>query len=297
MSAPDETKPTIYRSAEAERDIIRRYDELVADWPVPVEERDVATDWGSVHVLAWGAADGSPLLLCHAASMAATSWLPNAAALADAGFRCHAVDYIGEANKSRLADRDAYPKSGVELGKLYTSVMDALEVDRCPVVAASAGGHVALRLVLTAPSRVDKLALAGPMGITPLSLGSMLRMMVASMLPRPTITERTSRWALGTDPAVTDRFSGWFTAVLEAVASPPRVARPVALEDEEFRRITIPVLLLLGTRDPLVGNAQRAAERASALPDLRVETLESGHLLATERADEVNTLMIEFLCG
>jgi len=291
------SRPTIYRSVEAEDDIIRRYDGLVADWPVPLEERDLETRWGSVHVLSWGPASGSPLLLCHAASMAATSWLPNAAALDEAGFRCSAIDYIGEANKSRLADRDEYPKSGEELGELYASIMDTLEIEQCPVVGASAGGHVALRLALRAPARVERLVLAGPMGITPLGLGSMLRMMIASMLPRPWVTQRTSRWALGTSANVADRFGTWFTAVLEAVASPPRVARPVALEDEEFRRITIPVLLLLGTRDPLVGNAQRAAERASALPDLRVETLESGHLLATERADEVNTLMIEFLCG
>lgn len=291
----DRVKPTIFRSAAAERDIIERYDALVADWPVPVEQRDVETRWGVVHVLSWGPADGSPLLLCHAASMAAPSWLPNAAALAAAGHRCHAVDYIGEANKSRLADRDVYPKSGSELGQSYASIMDALGIDRSPVVGASAGGHVALRLALTAPERVERLVLAGPMGITPLSLGSMLRMMVASMVPRPSVTQRTSRWALGTAPSVTDRFGTWFTAVLAGVASPPRVARPVALGADELRRIAIPVLLLLGTRDPLVGDARRAAERASTLPDLRVETLESSHLVAAERAEEVNALMAEFL--
>ena len=83
--------------------------------------------------------------------------------------------------------------------------------------------------------------------------------------------------------------------MLEAVASPPRVARPVALEPEELERIEVPVLLLLGTRDPLVGSAGRAAERARALPDVRVETFESSHLVAVERAEEVNTLMTEFL--
>ena len=126
MSAKgDRSSPTVFRSAEAERDILERYDRFVADWPVPLDERDIETRWGSVHVLSWGVPDGPALLLCHAASMAATSWLPNAAALADAGFRCHAVDYIGEANKSRLTDRDVYPKSGQELGELCADLMDA----------------------------------------------------------------------------------------------------------------------------------------------------------------------------
>ena len=292
-----QTTPTIYRSAEAEQHIIELYDGLVADWPVPTEETDVDSDWGSVHVLTWGPPEGPPLLLCHAASMAATSWLPNAASLAEAGSRCHAVDYIGEGNKSRLTDRDHYPKSGQELGELYASIMDALGIERCPVVSASAGGHAALRLALAAPERVERLVLAGPMGITPLGLGSMLRMMVASELPRPAVTERTSHWALGTSPAVTDRFGSWFTAVLEAVAPPPRVARPVALQPEEFGRVEVPVLLLLGTRDPLVGDAAKAAQQAAALPDLRVETLESSHLVAAEQADEVNALMVAFLRG
>jgi pimeloyl-ACP methyl ester carboxylesterase len=286
---------SIYRSVDAERSLIERYDALLADWPVPVAESDVESAWGSVHVLTWGSSAGRPLLLCHAASMAAPSWLPNAAALAAAGFRCHAIDYIGEGNKSRLARRDVYPRSGAELGQLYAELMAALGIEHCPVVAASAGGHVALRLALAAPERVDKLVLAGPMGITPLSLGSMLRMMVASLLPRPSITQRTSRWALGTAPAVTDRFGGWFTAVLEAVASPPRVARPVPLRPDELQRIEMPVLLVLGSRDPLVGDAQKAAERASSLPDLRVEVLDSGHLVAAERAHEVDALMLEFL--
>ena len=181
------------------------------------------------------------------------------------------------------------------MGELCADLMDALGIERCPVVAASAGGHVALRLALATPDRVEKLVLAGPMGITPLSLGSMMRMMVASMVPRTSVVERTSKWALGTSPSVSARFGGWFAAVLKALASPPRVARPVALEPDEFRRIQVPVLLLLGARDPLVGDAQRAADRASALPDLQVETLESSHLVAVEQADEVNTRMVEFL--
>ena len=115
------------------------------------------------------------------------------------------------------------------------------------------------------------------------------------MLPRPSVTARTSRWALGTAPSVTERYGAWFTAVLEAVASPPRVARPVTLQPDEFRRIEVPVLLLLGSRDPLVGDPARAAERAAALPELHVDTLDSSHLVAVERADEVNPLMVEFL--
>ena len=73
------------------------------------------------------------------------------------------------------------------------------------------------------------------------------------------------------------------------------MARPVALSAEEPGRIAAPVLLVLGDRDNLVGDAARAGRSASALPDLRVETLGSGHLVGVERAAEVNTLLAGFL--
>jgi pimeloyl-ACP methyl ester carboxylesterase len=295
MTTPTKDTPTIFRSAAAEQRVLRLYDDIVDHWPVPLEALDLDVPWATVHVLAWGPTDGAPLLLCHAASMAATSWLPNAQSLAEQGRRCYAVDYPGEANRSRLTDRHVYPKSGQDLGRLYAAIMDALELDRAAVAGASAGGHVALRLAQHAPERVERLALMGPMGITDLSIGAMLRMMLASMVPRPSVASRTSRWALGTAAPVTESYGAWFAAVLEAVATPPRVARPVALKPEELSRIEVPVLLVLGTSDNLVGDAERAAGKATALPDVQVETLQSSHLVAVERAPEVNALLERFL--
>lgn len=77
--------------------------------------------------------------------------------------------------------------------------------------------------------------------------------------------------------------------------SGPTISRSEAAERGELERLEMPVLLLLGTRDPLVGDGSRAAERAAAMPDLRVETLESSHLVAVERASEVNELLVGFL--
>ena len=173
--------------------------------------------------------------------------------------------------------------------------MDSLDIARAPVIGASAGGHVALRLALHDPERVERLALLGPMGVSSLGLGALVRMMVASMIPRRSIVERTSRWALGSSEAVQAGYGDWFSAVLESVASPPRVARPVALTPEEFGAIEMPVLLVLGSDDNLVGDAGRAARKAAALPQVRVETLESAHLVAVEQADEVNALLTAFL--
>jgi pimeloyl-ACP methyl ester carboxylesterase len=177
----------------------------------------------------------------------------------------------------------------------WMEVGDALGIERFPVIAASAGGHAALRYALAAPERVTGLALLGPMGITSLGLRAAVKMMMVSMFPGDAQVGRTSRWAIGEAPAVDDGYGEWFATVLRSVASPPRVGRPVALKPDEMRRIDQPVLLVLGTNDHLVGDANRAASRAGAFPNLRIELLSGGHLIGVERAAEMNAVLGVFL--
>jgi pimeloyl-ACP methyl ester carboxylesterase len=292
---PDE--PSIYRSVEAEAEVSSIYDGLLAGWPVPFETLTVATGYGEVNVIAWGPADGTPVLALHASSMAATSWRPNVAALAEAGFRVLAPDYLGEAGRSRLDDLAVFPKNGRQIGELQSEIAGRLGLGSVPVIAASAGGHAALRLALAAPERVERLALLGPMGIVPLGLPAALRMMMVNVFPKERRVERTSRWAIGSTPAVVDEYGPWFSAVLRSIATPPRVGRPVALKPDEMRRLAMPVLLVLGNRDNLVGDPLKAARRAASFADVEVRILESGHLIGVERAAEVNRLLVPFLRG
>jgi pimeloyl-ACP methyl ester carboxylesterase len=288
---------SVYRTPAAEAAVTALYEGYVARWPVPVSELDVETGFGVVHVLVSGPPAGRPLLLLHAASMAATSWAPNVAALTRAGYRLYAPDHIGEAGKSRLNDIAVYPRTPAEVGSLYVEVAQQLGIGPGPVIGASAGGHAALRYALAAPERVTSLALLGPMGIRPLGLGAMLRMMFASLVPAEAVGQWTSRWALGSDPAVVDGCGTWFAVVLRSMAAPPRVARPVALTAAEMHSIAQPVLLVLGDHDNLVGSPERAAAAAAAFPDIRITTLHSAHLLGVERAGEVNALLVHFLKG
>ena len=288
---------TIYRSAAAEAQIRTLYWEILDRWPVDHAEFDVETDYGSVHVLSSGPADGPTVLLLHASSMASTSWLPNVEALAAAGYRVHAIDYIGEAGQSRLEDPWSFPKTGTEIGSLYADIARKLGIETAAVVGASAGGHTALRFALEAPEIVNRLALLGPMGVSPLGLRTLAELMLVSVRPTDARVARVCDWSIGTAPAVAGTFGEWFRAVLRSVATPPRVGRPVALKRDEMARIAAPVLLVLGTCDNLVGDHRRAARRASAFTDVTVEVLDSAHLIGVERADEVNDMLIRFLAA
>jgi deazaflavin-dependent oxidoreductase (nitroreductase family) len=285
----------IYRSAEDQRAVLAAYDRLAATWPVERRDLDLATSVGSVHVIDSGPIDGRPVLLLHAASMGAISWAPNVAALVDAGFRPYAVDHPGEANRSVLADPARYPADDDEVAALYAEVADGLGIAGCPVIGASAGGQRALRYALAHPDRVTHLALVGPMGLTPLGPGALLRMVAASLRPTARRVRATAAWALGAAPAVVELYGPWFALVLRSVAPPPRVARPTATPARLLRTVSAPTLVVLGGDDRLVGRPERAMRRARNLPDVTVHVLPSGHLVNVERAEDVDALLLRLL--
>lgn len=281
----------IYRSEAARQSVYEAYDRLADRWPVPRQDLDVETEFGAVHVLASGPDGGTPIMLLHAASMGAPSWAPNAGPLVDAGFRVFAIDHIGEGGRSMLRDPTRYPSNNEEVASLYEQVADGLGIERGPVMGASAGGQRAIRYTLAHPERVSHLMLVGPMGLTPLSIQATFRMMMASIRPTPRRIGSTTRWALGTAPAVTEGYGEWFEVVLRSVASPPRVARPTATSADELRTITVPTLVILGDHDNLVGPPGRARGRATAIPDVDVHVLSSAHLVNVECASSVNPLL------
>jgi pimeloyl-ACP methyl ester carboxylesterase len=285
----------IYRSETARAQVLAAYDQLLDRWPVPREDLDVDTRFGTVHVLASGPAEGTPVMLLHAASMAAPSWAPTVEPLVRAGFRVFAIDHPGEANRSVLADPRRFPRNDEEVAALYGEVADVLGIDRGPVVGASAGGQRALRYALAHPRRVTRLALLGPMGLTSLGFNTALRMMLVSMRPTSRRVAATQEWALGHAPAVLDGYSDWFRLVIRAVASPPRVARPTAIPPALLDTITAPTLVVLGDHDHLVGPPDRARAHACALPTVDTHVLASSHLVAIERADEVNRFLLDHL--
>ena len=72
-------------------------------------------------------------------------------------------------------------------------------------------------------------------------------------------------------------------------------AQPVPMTSEQKSRMELPVLLFLGTKDPIVGDATEAESTAGEFPNIRIEVLESGHLVSVEQAAYMNKVICEFL--
>jgi pimeloyl-ACP methyl ester carboxylesterase len=284
-------KSSIYKNPEIEKKLMTIYENRMVQWPVPYESRYIKTQYGKVFVVISGPEDAPPLLLLHASAMANWSWLYNIEGL-NKYYRTYAIDTIGDAGRSILDDVDKYPNDGQSLADLYTEIMDLLGVQKACFMGASQGGFISTNMALYAPERIKKLILCGPMGYTGTNI-SVLRILFTTMFPVKPIQKSTTRWAFGDDPHINKVVEDWFRLILEGVIS--RQARPQPFSLEQLKSLNIPVLLLLGKRDGLVGNPENTKKLAKNIPDAQVEIIDTGHLISAERPDQFNKLVIDFI--
>jgi pimeloyl-ACP methyl ester carboxylesterase len=143
------------------------------------------------------------------------------------------------------------------------------------------------------PERVESMALFGPMGLTQLTSKSFMMLSIASMYPFQFVRDKVTEWALGDAPAVLSAYGDWFNCIMKGTI--PSVAAPVPLTASQKANMDLPVLLFLGTEDQIVGAVDDAREMANQFPNIRIEVLESGHLVAVEQKELVNSVVQEFL--
>jgi len=75
----------------------------------------------------------------------------------------------------------------------------------------------------------------------------------------------------------------------------PSIGKPIPMTIEQKRDMKMPVLLFIGTKDKIVGDADHAKSTAKEYPNIQIEVLESGHLIAIEHRDYVNQKVKSFL--
>jgi pimeloyl-ACP methyl ester carboxylesterase len=283
---------SIYRSDAVRAEFHRLYDEKMAGWPLPYEDRFLDTDYGKIHVIVSGAEDGPPMLLLHASGVAGWSWKSNAEALG-ARYRLFAIDTIGDAGKSEYSDLGHILRTRADQAALYDDIMARLGITGAAVVVgASEGGFIASNLAVHRPDRVERLILLGPMGYAG-AASAVLRIMGAQFFPIPQVQDSTFRWAFSDAPNVTAEFGGWFRLLMSETV--PAKVPPLPLPPDERRSITAPTLFVFGTRDNLVGDPAAARALVADMPDAQVAVVEAGHLMGVERPDAIDALILDFL--
>ncbi|MBK5267571.1 MAG: alpha/beta hydrolase [Acidimicrobiia bacterium] len=261
-----EAKIGRFKSDEARAKFFKMYDEMLTNWPVPSEELDVETDFGTTHVRRSGKAGGSPIVLVHPNIGTSLAWWRLVEPLA-ASHNVLALDTIGALGRSRQTKPIA---GSSEYAAWLNGVIEQLDLDAPHLVGYSEGGYVAMCSALGSTTIGSLVAIEPGGAIDRVSrrfLGAMVVAGVKAQFSDYALQEFAERISPGVEFA-----PGEMEAVLFGAKNFRQgLPFPKRFTDDELQRITVPTLFYMGGKTELY-NPVSAAERAQRLmPD--VETL------------------------
>ncbi|MBN6039764.1 alpha/beta fold hydrolase [Amycolatopsis sp. 195334CR] len=256
----------IYKTEAGEREILRRYEEILAGWPVPAGRHHVPTREGDTFVLVSGPEDAPPLVLLHGSGSNAAMWAGDVAAWAR-HFRVHAVDMIGEPG---LSARSRPPLDSTAYADWLDDVLDHFGLDSAAFTGASLGGWLALDYAIRRPRRVDRLAVLCPGGVGRQKFGFLFK--VALYRPFGAWGLRRSIKAVaGVDPGDTPEVADYLTLMFTHFQ--PRRDRLPVFSDEALRGLAMPVKVIVGARDAMFDSAETARRVENTVPHAEVTVL------------------------
>ena len=225
---------------------------------------------------------GEPVVLIHAFASQSSSWAEVAGALARRGFRVIVPDLRGH---GRSAWADTYALEDFERDLI--DLLDALKLRRVSLVGHSLGGHLALRLAMRLPERIDRIVVE------------------AAPVPPRDADDAAELQALQSKPS-------WWSSAQTLGAG--RIARLWLLREFDFRsartvllalrspmppwwqglgKIEAPCLLLASHNDRAV--TQRIGLLSKHIPHASTHYVGSGHHLHTEHTEAFLDVVVPFL--
>lgn len=250
------------------------------------------------------AGQGDPLVCLHGTGPGASAW---------SNFRCN-VDALAGQFRTFLVDLPGFGASqkvqvsAPRLSFLSAAIrafLNAAGIDRAHFIGNSMGAQVAMKLAVDSPERVGRLVLVGPAVmahslLTPMptevvrmiseyyagdgpSLEKMRRIMQALVYDHESVTEEEirERYQASVDPEVLETRKG------------PHWARQSL--DQDLDRVLAPSLVVWG-QDDRASPFDHALLMLRRMPDARLVVLpRCGHSVQAERAEEFNSLALNFL--
>jgi pimeloyl-ACP methyl ester carboxylesterase len=226
---------------------------------------------GEVEIAYLDEGDGEPIVLVHGfASTKEVNWVQPGwvTTLTRAGRRVIALDSRGHGASSKLYDPAAYHST--TMAEDVRALLDHLKVERADVMGYSMGARIAAFLTVKHPPRVRS-TIFGGLGIR-LVEGVGLRESIAEALEAPALADVR-------DPAgrMFRIFAEQTKSDLRALAACIRGSRQT-LSRAEVGTIRVPVLVAVGTKDQVAGNAQ---ELTTLIPGARaLDIPDRDHMLA-----------------
>ena len=271
---------------------------------VEVEHRYVDASGLRMHAALAGPEGGDPVVLVHGWPQHWWIWRGVLPALVGAGYRCICPDLRGHGWTEA-------PSDGYEKEQFATDVLAALDelgVERFKLVGHDWGGFAGFLMALREPARVERfLALSiihpwvrrsgGPLAIVKQLLGASYQFVISSPVVGRQVVQRTplinvvlSRGAGSPLPQhVRDAYTERWRESSRAAATVAiyrtlllREIGPILGGRYRDMRLTVPTVLVHGSRDPVI-RAERLRGFEEHADDMRVGEVEGGHFLPDEQ--------------
>jgi pimeloyl-ACP methyl ester carboxylesterase len=197
--------------------------------------------------------EGECVLLIHGfASNKEVNWINTGwtRALVEAGMRAVAIDNRGHGESTKFHDRAAYTLA--QLADDAALFLDAIGVATASVVGYSMGARISAMLAVRHPGRVSRLVLSGYGDRMVQGPGDWTN--VHDALLAPSIEHAHDRRARAFR-AFAEQTGSDRQALAACIAG---MAGPIPRED--LARVTVPVLVAVGTEDDVAGSGERLAE-------------------------------------
>jgi pyruvate dehydrogenase E2 component (dihydrolipoamide acetyltransferase) len=238
---------------------------------------------------------GTPVVLIHGFGGDLNNWLFNHEPLS--GRReVYALDLPGHGESSKQIERGDVG----EFAELVAAFMDAVQIPMAHLVGHSLGGAVATATATSHPKRVASLTLIASAGLGEEINADYIEGFVAAKTRnelKPHLQQLFADTGLVTRQLVDDvlkykRLDGVQEALGKiADAAFPRGKQSLLLR-EKLAQLAVPVLVVWGSDDRIIGSSQARGLPANA----RVEIIsDRGHMVQMEGAAELNRIVDEFL--
>ena len=294
------TQKSAFKTPEGEAAYLAVYEAAMKLWPVPYEEIEIPSRFGTTHVLVTGPEDAPPLVLLHGMAMTLTMWSPNIADFSK-DYRVYAIDVMTQPGKS-IPNPDEPIRDAADFVGWLGETLDRLNLDRISLVGMSYGGWLALHFTMAVPARVRKLVLLSPgASFLPIVKQFMLRGMLMTLFPTRLTTDSFMGW-MGIKDTPGDPVSrhllDLFYLGMKHFRMPPESARimPGVFSDEELRAVHVPVLLLIGDREVIYDPAKALARARALLPNFEGDLVpQSSHNMCGSQHRIVDARVLDFL--
>jgi pimeloyl-ACP methyl ester carboxylesterase len=286
-----------FKSSEGKATYLAAYDAALKLWPVPYEEIDIQTPFGTTHVVVSGPKEAPPLVLLHGYMATSAMWSPNMIDFCR-DHRVYAIDTMGQPSKSVPSEP---VRSVADYVAWLTATLDGLHVRRIALAGMSFGGWLALNYAVAAPERVQKLVLLSAGGFLPIARQFSLRGMLMVFFPTRFSVNSFMHWAGFTDgPGQSDALPvlNLMYFGMKHFRMPPDTLRVAAgpLSDDQLRGLSVPVLFLMGENEVLYDAATALARARRLIPDFQGELVpHCRHDMCFSQHRLVDARVLEFL--